>query len=236
MIQDYVAIDLETTGTNPATDKIIEIGAAKVVNGVIVDTYATFVNPQIPISYRISQITGIHDEDVCNAPVIAEVIADVLAYTEGMPLLGHNVSFDYSFLKKAAVNSKLTFEREAIDTLKIARRVVPDLEHKTLSYLCAHFGIDPGNSHRALDDAISAKKVYDVLHELNAQDSGFQQAVQMNYSVKRDTPITPAQTSYLTKLIQYHQITIEKPVNQFTKSEASRMIDRILSERGKIIY
>ncbi|MDD6797401.1 MAG: exonuclease domain-containing protein [Clostridia bacterium] len=235
MIDTYVAIDLETTGTNPATDRIIEIGAARVQNGNITDTFSTFVNPEIPISTRITQITGISDKDVKDAPVIKDIIGEILEYTRDMPILGHNVIFDYSFIKKAAVDNRLTFLRSGIDTLKIARRVLPDLPHKNLPVLCGYFGINPGNSHRALDDAISASNVYRALYEVKPDDEGFERALPLNYSVKRDTPITPAQKSYLTALVTYHRVQIEQPIESMTKSQASRMIDSIISEKGRIL-
>lgn len=234
MIDTYVAIDLETTGTNPAVDRIIEVGAIKIQNGNVKDVFSTFVNPQIPISPRITEITGITGKDVANAVLIEDIIGDILEYTKDLPILGHNVIFDYSFLKKAAVNNGMKFERNGIDTLKIARRVLPDVPHKNLSALCGYFGIDPGNSHRALDDAISASKLYYALYGVKPDDEGFTNALPLNYTVKRDTPITPAQKSFLTALITYHNIVIEQPVESLTKSQASRMIDGIISTKGRI--
>ena len=235
MINSYVALDLETTGLNPSTDRIIEIGAAKVINGIVVSTYSTLVNPQIPISFRVNQLTGIDSQMLENQPLIQDVIADFVKYTEDMPILGHNVIFDFSFLKKAAVNNKLTFEKEGIDTLKMARRMLPHLEHKGLEYLCSYFSIDPQNSHRAMDDAISAMKIYEKLYELNRKDKGFLEAVKLNYSAKRDSSITPAQTTYLTKLVIHHNIVMQSEIKGLTKSQASRMIDNIISGYGKII-
>ncbi len=234
MIDTYVALDLETTGIRPAEDRIIEIGAVKVVEGKPIDTFSTFINPQIPISARIEEITGITDAMVSGAPYIGDVIAEVVDYTEGFPLLGHNIIFDYSFLKKAAVDQKLSFERSGIDTLKIARRILPQLEKKNLSVLCEYLGIHPEHSHRALDDARSASLLYRRLNELKPQDDGFVKPIALNYSVKRDTPLTPAQRSYLISLVNYHHIRLEQPIEGLTKRQASRMIDTILSEKGRI--
>ena len=234
MIDTYVAIDLETTGTNPAEDRIIEVGAAKVECGRVVSTFSTFVNPQISISPRITSLTGITDEDVAGAPVIADIIADMIAYTKDVPILGHNVIFDYSFIKKAAANSKLEYAKEGIDTLKIARRILPDVPHKNLPALCEHFKIDPGKSHRALDDAISASKLYYALYAVNPEDGMFNKAMVLNYSVKKDSPITPAQKKYLTALAQYHNVAVTVPIDSMTKSQASRMIDGIIGQYGRI--
>lgn len=235
MINSYVALDLETTGLNPLTDRIIEIGAAKVVDGEIVSTYTTLVNPQIPVSTMISKLTGINSEMLTNQPLVGDIISDFVEYTENMPILGHNVIFDFSFLKKAAVNNKLTFEKDGIDTLKMARRILPNLEHKGLEYLCNYFSIYPENTHRALDDAISALKLYEKLYELNPEDKGFFDAVKLNFTVKRDSSITPAQTSYLTKLVLHYNIVMQSEIKSLTKSQASRMIDNIITEYGKMI-
>ena len=235
MINSYVALDLETTGLNPSTDRIIEIGAVKVINGIIVSTYSTLVNPQIPINFKINKLTGIDSQMLINQPLIGDIIDDFVKYTQDLPILGHNVIFDFSFLKKAAVNNKLTFEKEGIDTLKMARRMLPHVEHKGLEYLCNYFNINPENSHRAMDDAISAMKIYEKLYELNRKDKGFLETVKLNYSAKRDTSITPAQTSYLTRLVIHHSIIMQSEINGLTKSQASRMIDNIISEYGKIL-
>lgn len=234
MIDTYTAIDLETTGVAPSTDRIIEIGMAHITDGVITDTFSSFVNPGIPVSARITEITGITGEDVADAPMIEELIGYVLEYTEGMPLLGHNVSFDYGFIKKAALDNGLGFERCGIDTLKIARRIIPQAQHKNLPALCAYFNIDPGRSHRALDDAISASKLYHAMHSAASDDEGFKKAVPLNYSIKKDTPVTPAQKSFLAALVTYHGIELTQPVEAMTKSQASKMIDEIIATRGRI--
>ena len=235
MLNSYVALDLETTGLNPSTDRIIEIGAVKVVDGIIVSTYSTLVNPQIPINFKINKLTGIDSQMLENQPLIGDIIEDFVKYTEEMPILGHNIIFDFSFLKKAAVNNKLTFEKNGIDTLKMARRMLPHLEHKGLEYLCGYFSINPENSHRAMDDAVSAMRIYEKLYELNRKDKGFLETIKLNFSTKRDTSITPAQTSYLTKLVIHHSIAMQAEMKSLTKSQASRMIDNIISEYGKII-
>lgn len=236
MIKDYVALDLETSGLNSSSDKIIEIGMVKVLDGEIAEQYATLLNPQEKLSARITQLTGITDDMVCTQPVIAEKIEEIVAFIGELPLLGHNIIFDYSFLKKACVNHNISFERMGIDTLKIARRLLPEVEHKNLDYLCAHFHINPGNSHRALDDAMSAHQLFLKLQQMKPEDEGFSIPVQLQYAVKKDTPITAAQKRYLTSLITYHGITMQQEMDSLTKSKASKMIDNIISEYGKIPY
>lgn len=236
MIKDYVALDLETSGLNPSDDKIIEIGMVKVLDGEIVEQYDTLLNPQEKLSARITELTGITDAMVCTQPVIADRIEEIVAFIGELPLLGHNIIFDYSFLKKACVNHNISFERGGIDTLKIARRLLPEVEHKNLDYLCAYFHINPGNSHRALDDAMSAHQLFLKLHSLKPEDEGFVIPVPLQYAVKKDTSITAAQKRYLISLITYHGITMQQEIDSLTKSKASKIIDNIISEYGKIPY
>lgn len=233
MIKQYVALDLETSGLNPSQDRIIEIGMAKVEDGRITDQYAVLVDPQIVLEAKITELTGITQEMLAGQPVIEEIIEEVLAFIGEYPILGHNITFDYSFLKKAAVNRRLCFEKQGIDTLRLARRLLPDAAHKNLSYLCRYFQIDTGNSHRAYDDAVSAIRLYERLHALNPADPGFDELIALNYSVKRDAPVTPAQKRYLTSLVTMHGLTLQEPVEQLSKSSASRLIDRILSQYGR---
>ena len=222
MINTFVALDIETTGLNPAEDKIIEIGMAKISDGEIVDSYSTLVNPGIRISERITMITGITDDMVEGKPAI---ISDIVDFTKDMPILGHNVIFDYSFIKKAAVNSGLDFKKSGIDTLKLSRRLLPEVPHKTLEYLCGYFGIDAGNSHRAYDDALSAMKLYEKLHQIKPDDTGFDELIELNYSAKKDSPITAAQRK--------HGLEPVEDIDALTKSRASKLIDNIISNYGK---
>ena len=132
MTDSYISIDLETTGLEPKHDKIIEIGALQVEKGQITDSFSTFVNPGRKLEERITELTGIRDEDLADAPYIQDVLPKLLAFVGDLPLLGHSILFDFSFLKKAAVNQKLSFERGAVDTLKIARKYLPELESRSL--------------------------------------------------------------------------------------------------------
>lgn len=236
MIRDYIALDLETSGLNPSSDKIIEIGMAKVLDGAVTDTYSMLLNPKERLSPRITQLTGITDDMVSTQPVIADILEDIVAFIGEMPLLGHNIIFDYSFLKKACVNQNISFEKMGIDTLKIARRLLPEVEHKNLDCLCAHFHINPGNSHRALDDALSAHQLYCRLQAVKPEDEGFFKTLPLQYAAKKDSPITAAQKRYLTALVTYHGVALTEEMDSLTKSRASKLIDGIIAEYGKIPY
>ena len=164
MTDTYVCIDLETTGLDPKRDKIIEIGAVRVEQGEVVEEWETFVNPGQELPKRIVELTGICDEDLSGAQPIREILPKLFAFLGENALLGHSILFDFSFLKKAAVNEKMSFEKQGIDTLKIARKYLKDLESRSLGALCRHYGI-PHSAHRALGDARATAALYRKLAE-----------------------------------------------------------------------
>jgi len=232
MIKTYVCVDLETTGLNPKTDKIIEIGAVKVVEGEIVDRFSAFVNPGRKLEERIVELTGIRDEDLADAPAIEEVLPKILEFIGDACLLGHSVLFDFSFLKKAAVNQKCTFEKEAIDTLKIARKYLAELESRSLDYLCAYYEI-PHNAHRALADAEATHILYGKLLEtFYSQEEELFRPRKLIYKAKKDSPATNSQKERLYRLTNQHNITLEVDIEMLTKSEASRIIDKLRVQLG----
>ena len=132
MTDSYIALDLETTGLEPKKEKITEIAALKVEHGQITGRFVTLVNPKRPLTERVVELTGITDDMLKDAPVIEDIIGEVLEFIGNLPLLGHNIRFDYSFLKQAAVNQKMEFECEAVDTLKVCRKLMPEQEKKNL--------------------------------------------------------------------------------------------------------
>ncbi|MBR5247665.1 MAG: 3'-5' exonuclease [Lachnospiraceae bacterium] len=231
MTNSYISIDLETTGLNPKLDKIIEIGGVKVLDGKVTDTFSTFISPGMKLKEQVVELTGIRDEMLTDAPPLDEVMPKLRAFLEELPLLGHRILFDYSFLKKAAVDRKLTFEKKGLDTLKIARRYLPGLEHRTLEFLCNHYGIGH-TAHRALGDAMATHELYQILARdyCDRQDDLFCPK-KLIFQVKRDTPITKAQKERLYRLLDQHKIVIDANVESMTRSEADRTIDRIIGRK-----
>lgn len=234
MIKNYVVLDLETTGLNPKLDKIIEVGAVKVVQGKQTDFFETMVNPGRKLKEQTTEITGIKDEDLENAPYLEEVLPKLLDFIGENCLVGHRILFDYSFVKKAAVNAKRTFERDGVDTLKIARKYLPDLEHKTLGYLCGHYEI-PLNAHRALEDAKATGLLYEKLWEEfgNEENKKDFQPQKLTFQVKKDTPASKAQKERLYQLIEQHKINNDMEIDKLTRSEASRYTDQIYARYGR---
>lgn len=161
---DYVVLDLETTGLDAKKNKIIEIGALRVRNGQIVKTFSTLVQPGCRLEPNIIELTGITDEELKTAPLINEVINNFLEFTGNDVLLGHGILFDYSFVKRAAVNyaDNPEFERRGIDTLAISRKYLSELPSRRLGDLCKYFGI-AHSPHRALNDAEATHELYQKL-------------------------------------------------------------------------
>ena len=231
----YVAIDIETTGLQPKTDKIIEIGAWKVIDGTIKDSYHSMVNPYLQLPERIMELTGITDELICGAPDIRTVIHEATAFCEGLPLLGHHVIFDYSFLKKAAVNEGLEFEHRGIDTLKLCRRFMPEGEKKNLDQACIFFGVERAGAHRALGDAGDAHHLYRKLREQYARnDPGAFLPEPLIYKVKREQPPTKKQKEHLRDLVKYHRIDLTVQIDYLSRNEISRLTDKIISQYGRL--
>ena len=233
-MNSYVSIDLETTGLNPGRDKIIEIGAVKVLDGERAGTFSSLVNPGRKLEPGITELTGIREEDLRDAPYIEDVLEGVLDFLGDLPLLGHSILFDYSFLKKAAVNAKKTFEKQAVDTLKIARKYLPELESRSLEYLCRYYHITH-QAHRALTDAEATLVLYDRLKEqfYTREDSLFCPSA-LVFKVKRDQPATKQQKEKLYFLTARHKIVLDVEIARLTRSEASRLTDLSLSRSAKI--
>lgn len=249
--KNYVVLDIETTGLSPKYEKIIEIGAARIVDGQVADTYAAFINPGKSLPPRIVELTGITDKDVRNAPYIEEIFDTFTGFVGEDILLGHNLMFDYSFVKKAAVNQKKAFEKEGIDTLRIARRFLTDLDSRRLGDLCGHYGIHL-DAHRALNDAIATHMLYQKLaEEFYEKEPACFLPQALVYSVKKEGPVTPKQYAHVIRLARrfgqqvveedgvcylepVEKVTTERiDIGRLSKNEASRLIDRLLANYGQ---
>ena len=230
-LQDYVCIDLETTGLNPKRDRIIEIGAVKVRDGKVVETFQQLIDPKQQLEERVEELTGIKSEELEGQPTIQEVLPALQEFLGEDVLLGHRVLFDYSFLKRTFTNEKIPFERKGIDTLKLARQFVTDCESKKLESLCKHYGIKQ-QAHRALSDAQATVELYQKLVKEYYNEDTFAPKP-LEFKVKKESPITKAQKERLTLLLAKHNLEPKCEIASMTKNEASRYMDQILTTYGR---
>lgn len=234
-IERYAAVDLETTGLNPRTDKILEIGAVLVEEGEAKAFFSAFVNIEMPVPGEITRLTGITDEMAGSGLPLKEALEGFLDFCGECDILGHNIGFDYGFLKQNMANLKLPYERKGIDTLKIARKHLAELPSRSLENLCSYYGIFQEKRHRACDDALAAARLYQrMAEEFYGEHPEDFLPMPLTYHVKKESPITKSQKVYLIDLAKYHRIELNVSVDQLTKSQASRMIDRIILQYGRI--
>ena len=156
----YVVFDLETTGFSSIKDKIIEIGAVKVENGVITDKFSTFVNPKVPIPFEITNLTSITDDMVMEAPDIETILPQFLEFVGDAVLVAHNASFDVSFIEQNCRYQDITPDFTSVDTVAMARILLPTLSKFKLNVVANALHISLENHHRAVDDAGATAEIF----------------------------------------------------------------------------
>ncbi len=160
----YCAVDIETTGTSCYDSEIIEIGAVRVVRGQMAGTFASLVHPRSRIPRFITDLTGITNTMVKNAPSLQEVMAGFRSFLGNDIILGHNVNFDVNFLYDASAQLSMPpLSNDFVDTLRLSRKIFPDLPEHKLSYLRFHFGIATPPAHRAESDCIAAIRYFEIM-------------------------------------------------------------------------
>jgi DNA polymerase-3 subunit alpha (Gram-positive type) len=160
LMEAFVVFDIETTGFSQSNDRIIEIGAVKLINGEITDKYSTFINPEIPIPYEIEQLTGITDDMVIDAPLIQTVLPEFLKFSKGCSLVAHNASFDVGFINRNADRFGIKTNFTVIDTVGLARILLPELSRYKLNFVAKALNISLENHHRAVDDAGATAEIF----------------------------------------------------------------------------
>ena len=158
--QSFVVFDIETTGFSPITNKIIEIGAVKVVNGEITERFSTFVNPEVPIPFEIEKLTGINDSMVIDSETIEVILPQFLAFVGDAMLVAHNANFDVSFIKENAKRMDIPVDFTYVDTVGIARTLLTAQAKYTLDAVAKTLGISLENHHRAVDDAECTAEIF----------------------------------------------------------------------------
>lgn len=234
--RDVVALDLETTGLDSKMERILEIGAVRIRDGREEASFSRLVNPGREIPDAVRELTGITGEMTAACPPVEEVLPEFLEFCGELPILGHNVLFDYRFLKRAAVNQGFSFERKGFDTLALCRKFMPEGEKKNLAAACRYYGVEMGTSHRALDDARAALGLYGRLAELYGEEKPEAFASSpLICKVKKDPPASKRQKEVLRDLLKYHKITLSAQMDGLGRSEIARITDRIISKYGRIL-
>lgn len=169
---DYVAIDIETTGLDPEYDEIIEIAAARVKSGIVVDTFQTLVKPQYEIDEFITKLTGITNDMLVTAPDVSLVLADLALFLGRSILVGHKVSFDVNFLYDAFRDfNGYGLTNDFIDTCRLWRLIESDLPHHRLIDAITRYGLGSTVEHRALSDTLQVQRFYEALKK-KCRDDG----------------------------------------------------------------
>ncbi len=167
---EYIVFDLETTGLDLMNNGITEIGAVRIKNGKVVEEFSSLIKPDYPITAEIVKITGITEEMVKDSPKISTVIPDFMKFIEGAVLVAHNAEFDVKFVKRFAGAEEYEVKNKVLDTVEIARSVLPQLKHHDLHTLAEHFNVT-FHHHRALSDAYATAEVFIELLKIKNKKS-----------------------------------------------------------------
>mgnify|MGYP004648225013 CR=1 FL=1 len=197
----FVVFDLETTGLSPVDDAVTEIGAVKVVNGEIVDTFSTFVNPGRKIPQHIVEITSITDEMVADADMIDKALPRFLEFVGDSALVAHNATFDVGFITAAAQKLDIPFKACFIDTVGMSRALLTDIKNHKLNTIAAHLGISLENHHRAVDDATATGHIF-VKFLGMLKEKGIENVNRINSDLSKSSGIKHKKT--------YHAIILVK--------------------------
>ena len=199
---EIVVFDIETTGLSAAADRITEIGAVKIRNKEVVERYSTLINPEIPIPYKITELTGITNDMVAGQRTIKDIMPEFLSFVGSCPLVAHNAMFDWGFIRTKAFELGNDLSNTIIDTLQLSRTLLPNLKKHKLNLVCQHLNIKLENHHRAVHDAEATAQMFLKFIEM-LKDRGIEDVEQIN-------SITSSQKINLKNTENYHIILLVK--------------------------
>lgn len=201
-LDDYIVLDLETTGLDPTYDNIIEIAAVRIEDGNVVEQFESLINPGYAISGFITDLTGITNDMLADAPNIADVLPWFLSFVGEHIIIAHNANFDVNFLYEACrrLPSPANFSNDFIDTMRLSRRLFPQHRHHRLGDLTERFGIEGVIEHRALSDVVKTNQCY--VH-------------MKNHAVENDIPF---ESLYSSKGSSYKASDISATVSSFDET------------------
>ncbi len=212
----YVVFDLETTGFSSIKDKIIEIGAVKVIDGKITEKFSTFVNPKVPIPFEITQLTSITDQMVLEAPDIETVLPEFLEFVGDAVLVAHNAGFDVGFIEQNCRYQDIMPDFTSVDTVAMARMLLPTLTKFKLNIVANALHISLENHHRAVDDAGATAEIFVRFVEM-LRERGINNLTKLNQFGAQSSDV-------VKKLPSYHVIILAK--NQVGRTNLYTLVSK----------
>ena len=255
---NIVVIDVETTGLTSGRDEIIEIGAVRVMDGVITETFQTLVKPRSALPPEVCKLTGITEEMLATAPELEDCLPLFLSFIEGSVLCGHNVQFDMQFLTTACDNAgyELPVSRDVLDTADLARIVMPTAKEYHLAAVAAALGVENDVWHRALPDAQATAQLlkpladrarqlpFGTLQELSRMASLYSQTTALWFAEQADLRLHEAGTELPPETESIHQLVFStaslteaeqsRPIDPEALADASLEADRLLADGSPI--
>ena len=231
--QTFVVFDLETTGFSNKNDKITEIGAVKVENFKVVDRFSQLINPQKDISYKVQELTGITNDLIKDKPTIEEILPKFVDFIGDSVLVAHNADFDMGFMKQKCREQDIEFKNTSIDTLTLARTLLPHLKRFKLNIIAKELGIPLLNHHRAVDDAEATAHIFIKFLDMIRKKGG-EKLSDVN-SILGDIDYTKLRTNHVTLIAQnqvgiknLYKIVSDAHVNHFYR--APRILKSVLQK------
>lgn len=243
LTDNYTVIDLETTGLSPEYDEIIEVAAAKVVDGNIVEQFSSLIKPIFEIPEFITELTGITNYMLSSAPTIQEVLPRFIDFLGDATLIGHNVNFDINFLYDACLQYlDKPLSNNFVDTMRISRLLFPSEEHHRLEDLLQRLNVSVSRSHRALDDAIATMECYEEMKRyVTVNNIDFYSKINKNHTKrKKPSSSNPLRAKDLsattddfdvTSVVYGKSFVFTGTLERFSRKEAMQLV---LNSGGKV--
>ncbi len=223
--EDYTVVDIETTGFDPMFDEIIEVAGIKYRGRNEVGRFQSLVKPDDGIPDYITALTGITNEMVADAPGIEDVLPRFLEFIGEDIVVGHNVHFDVNFLYDYAEDFELKpFSNDLVDTLRLSRRLYPELQSHKLSALAAHFGVEPDGEHRALADCVTTQKCLSAMDAYAAQNGGIPESAEDLYRKLSKTIVAETSDFDPDSLIYGRTFAFTGKLERMTRKEAMQAV------------
>lgn len=231
--QTFIVFDLETTGFSNKNDKITEIGAVKVENFKIVDRFSQLINPEKDISYKVQELTGITNDLIKDKPTIEEILPKFIEFIGDSVLVAHNADFDMGFMQQKCREQNIEFKNTSVDTLTLARTLLPHMKRFRLNLIAKELGIPLLNHHRAVDDAEATAHIFIKFLEM-IKKKGAEKLSDVNM-ILGDIDYTKLRTNHVTLIAKnqigvknLYKIVSDAHVNHFYR--APRILKSVLEE------